>query len=462
MSATTRMPRVGPAIAAGSRVAIRVSKGPSPAPAGYVTIPAVIGLAQGEALDKLQTLGLPVEVLDDHSDSVARGKVVGQLPHAGQSVATGTETVLLVSSGPSPTPAGQTGLPLVVGLSEEEALSALRAAGLSPHVVREFSPNVPVGVVIDQLPSAESIGEVPAKKRSLLWLWITLAALLLIGVAAFAISAMNKTAAVPNVIGMTQVEAQSTITEAGFKVGNVDTTQTAAAAEVGKVVAEDPAPATQARPGTSINIVVSGGQKLVSVPAVTGLTQAAAQSALTAAGLTFKITNGASSVVPKGSVISQAPSAGEQVPAGTNIGLTVSQGPQNATVPNVVGQTQSQAQSALKAAGLGSKTVSNYDSATKGDVYEQTPAAGTLVAPGTVVTIHVSNGPAPAPSTVTVPKVIGKQQSDATSQLEGLGFKVDSSDVASGTAGEVVGQAPSAGTKAQKGSTVSIVVSTGM
>jgi len=131
-------------------------------------------------------------------------------------------------------------------------------------------------------------------------------------------------------------------------------------------------------------------------------------------------------------------------------------------VPDVNGQTQADATASLKNAGLGSKVISNYDpDATKGEVYAQTPAQGTIVAPGTVVSVHVSKGPAPAPATVTVPNVIGKTQSSATTQLQNLGFVVSVSQIASGTAGQVVGQAPAAGNDEPKGSTVSILVSTG-
>ena len=131
-------------------------------------------------------------------------------------------------------------------------------------------------------------------------------------------------------------------------------------------------------------------------------------------------------------------------------------------MPDVVGQTQADATAALKAAGLGVKVVSNYDvNASKGDVYAQTPAQGTLVAPGTVVAIHVSKGSPPAPTTVIVPDVIGNTQSEATTTLQDLGFLVSVSEIASGTAGQVVGQAPVDGSVEPKGATVSILVSTG-
>jgi eukaryotic-like serine/threonine-protein kinase len=71
----------------------------------------------------------------------------------------------------------------------------------------------------------------------------------------------------------------------------------------------------------------------------------------------------------------------------------------------------------------------------------------------------VSNGPPPEPATVDVPNVIGKTQSDATTTLQDLGFKVAVSEIATGTAGKVVYQAPKSGTSEPKGSTVSITVS---
>lgn len=189
------------------------------------------------------------------------------------------------------------------------------------------------------------------------------------------------------------------------------------------------------------------------------MTQAAAESALAAAGLTASAQSGNSPTVASGQVMTQAPAAGQKVPRNTSIGITVSAGPANAAVPNVVGQTQSEATDALKKAGLGTKVISNYNAdVTKGDVYSQTPAQGVLVAPGTVVSIHVSNGPPPAPTTVKVPDVIGETQAQATTTLEDLGFKVAVSEIATGTAGKVVYQAPKEGTAEPKGSTVSIIV----
>src|SRR5438552_3746683 len=65
----------------------------------------------------------------------------------------------------------------------------------------------------------------------------------------------------------------------------------------------------------------------VSVPNVVGLTQAAAQNAITAAGLTIgTVTTASSTTVPAGNVISQSPAAGMSVAAGSAVALVVSSG----------------------------------------------------------------------------------------------------------------------------------------
>jgi len=449
-----------PAVLAGSRVVLLVSQGPpqTSTPA-YVSVPDVTSKSQGDALKMLQTAGLTARVFDELSDSVPRGHVIAQTPEPGQSAVMDAEIVILVSNGPPAQQTGYVALPNVVGSSESDAVALIQAAGLSAQTVHDSSPTVPIGIVIDQIPNAASVGT-PAKK-SLMWLWILIAVLVVAALAGGAFMWMNRTTAVPAVVQMTQQDAQAAIIAAGFKVGNVTTTQSANASEVGKVTAQSPAAAGQAKVGSAVDIVVSGGQKLVTVPSVAGMTQAAAEAALAQAGLKATAGSANSPTIPTGQVMTQAPPAGEKVPAGTSIGITVSQGPSSAAVPDVVEQTESNATAALKAAGLKVKAVTNYNPAPDGDVYSQSPAQGTLVAPGSTITILVSNGPAPSPLTVQVPNVIGKTQSSATNALQNLGFKVSVSQIASGTAGQVVGQAPAEGALEPSGSTISILVSTG-
>lgn len=456
----------GPTVASGSRVVVVISRGPSPQPpVAFVNVPDVIGLSQGDALARLQELGLSAQVFNDYSSTVPRGEVMGQLPHFGGSVPTAAETVLLVSSGPAAAESAAVPLLNVIGLGEAEAISKLQAGGLSPQIVREYNPNIPDGVVIDQLPSSATLAEMPQKKSSLAWLWVTLAILAVLAVGVGGYLWYNRTGTVPNVVQLSQADAEAAITAAGFKVGALGTTQTISAAEVGKVVTQTPSPAGQARIGSSISIVVSGGQKLFEIPDVTNQAQGQAETALKSAGFTTTVAQAYSTSVAKGNVISQAPPAGTQVPSGTAIQITVSQGPQNVNVPSLVGQSQSTAQSALKTNGLGSQIVTNYNELTpKGQVYAQYPAAGTSIAPGTIVAMAVSNGPLSSSSTTeTIPNVVGKTQSQAQTSLSNNGLKsVVVSWSGTGQAqGLVVGQTPDSGLLVPKNTSVIIIVSNG-
>ena len=111
-------------------------------------------------------------------------------------------------------------------------------------------------------------------------------------------------------------------------------------------------------------------------------------------------------------------------------------------MPNVTGASQSDAESELKAAGLG-VDVSEIpsDNVDKGKVIAQLPAAGTIVAPDTTVAIVVSSGPPAEDATVEVPDVRGQELKDAEEALTKLGLQANPTPVA-GTAenkGDVLG-----------------------
>ena len=464
-SATTVSATVPPTVASGSRVVVIVSKGPAPTPpSAFVDVPEIVGIPQGDALLRLQEAGFSAQVFNDYSDEVEHGSVIGQLPDFDQSIPSGSEVVMLVSSGPSASPVTPTVLPNVVGATEADAIARLQTAGLSPQIVHDYSPNIPEGAVVGQLPSAHSIAEIPPRKTPLTWLWILLALAAVAAIAGGAYYFLNRTAVVPNVVGLPQAQAEQTIAKAGFKVGSIGTTQTLSASEVGNVTTQTPPPNAEERMGSAINIIVSGGQLLIEIPDVTAKTQADAESILKSAGLQPSVSSAFSATVPAGSVISQLPSAGQRVPTGTTVGITVSQGVQNVIVPGVIGQTQSTAQNALKNVGLTYQSVTNFNaSVPKGQVSSQYPSAGTSIAPGTIVGIVISNGSATSTATVTVPSVVGLAQATAQSNLK----KVNLANVVvqwSGSgvpAGQVVGQTPDAGAVVPRNSTIIIFVSNG-
>ncbi|MGH8549812.1 MAG: PASTA domain-containing protein [Methylococcales bacterium] len=210
-------------------------------------------------------------------------------------------------------------------------------------------------------------------------------------------------------------------------------------------------------------LVVPSGPAPVSVPDVVGQTQAAAQTAITSAGLTVgTVTQQASNTVPSGSVIRQNPAAGTSVAAGSAVNLVVSSGPAPVSVPNVVGQTQAAAQTAITGAGLTVGTVTQQASNTvpSGSVISQNPAAGASVAAGSTVDLVVSSGPTP----VSVPNVVGQTQAAAQTAITGAGLTVGTvTQQISNTipSGSVISQNPAAGASVTAGSAVDLVVSSG-
>src|SRR4029079_13079131 len=115
----------------------------------------------------------------------------------------------------------------------------------------------------------------------------------------------------------------------------------------------------------SVSLVVSLGPAVVTVPNVVNQTQAAAQSAITAAGLTNGAATSASSATgPAASSIRQNPACDSSVAPGSSVSLVISLGPALVTVPNVVNQTQAAAQGAITGAGLTNGAVTSANSAT--------------------------------------------------------------------------------------------------
>ena len=158
-------------------------------------------------------------------------------------------------------------------------------------------------------------------------------------------------------------------------------------------------------------------------------------------------------------IAEEAFATGKQHPdfkAGDTVTYHLSQGVEKVDVPSVVGQSQSDATSALETAGFTvNVTTSSSSVVTKGYVISQTPSSG-QADKGSSVTITVSSGP----ETKTVPNVIGESVGSAESTLINAGFKyyveyVSSDSVASGV---VISYSPTSGAA---GSTVTIKVSSG-
>ena len=213
--------------------------------------------------------------------------------------------------------------------------------------------------------------------------------------------------------------------------------------------------------GVGLYLLLSGGNaKQVRVPAVLGLQQEQATAQLEEAG--FKVVP---SPTPNkaqiGQVLEQDPTGGTQADEGSTVTITYSTGLGKATIPpKLAGLTVAEAEKQLRARGFKSFDVvrrfsSSVDS---GKVISTDPAGGALASRSQTVTLTVSRGA----NLVSVPSVVGQQQSAAVAAITGANLhptvtKQDSDS----PEGDVIAQSPDGGTDAKPGSTVVITVSKG-
>ena len=239
-------------------------------------------------------------------------------------------------------------------------------------------------------------------------------------------------AAVPNVTAVPVQQAQTTLTDAGFKS---TVTRVASSRPKDIVISQSPAAGVTAATGTTVTLVASSGAKPVVVPQVVGQTQGSAVNALTGVGLKSVLHN-VGSAKPAGTVVAQKPPAGKQVAKGSTVTLNVSTGtPSTTTVattttaaasvsmPKVTALAQTPALRQLNTLGLRPQVVYRKSSEPVNRVLQQSPAAGSTLRRNSPVSLVVSAGPSPQPTT-PVPNVVGQDQSTAANNLESAGFKV--------------------------------------
>jgi len=201
----------------------------------------------------------------------------------------------------------------------------------------------------------------------------------------------------------------------------------------------------------------SSGTDVV-VQTVIGKNQDDATATLKGEGLKVKVVS-AQNDAPAGQVFDQNPKPEAKAKKGDTVTISVSSGPQMVAVPAMVGKPQDDATNDLDQLGLTAIVRQQNSDQPSGTVIAQDPAPGTQVAKNSSVTITVSSGS----GQVTVPNVVGQDAGTAGNILGNAGFKATTKTQASDTvqAGVVISTSPPGGAKAAKGSTVTMVVSSG-
>ena len=334
------------------------------------------------------------------------------------------------------------------------------------------APAAGVSSTSTSLPAVGSDGDAASKaaaarkRRTAIIMTLVVIALLLIGGSVWALSrsaATPEAVSVPNVVGLSQADAKSQIEAAGLEWELNPEKVASDTVEKDAVASTDPAGGTQAEKGSTVRVTISSGPDSVTLPDnLVGMSPDEARQAVEALGLKWEVNSSkvASDTVAEGKVAQTNPSPGSKVKAGQTITAYLSSGSDQVEVPDLVGMSQDQARSALKAVGLELGNVTTVDSDKDKDrIVSQDPETGSKVKKGTTIAVSISTGKA---AQVEIPTVVGISREDAEAQLKALGLTVTVEEV-SGTqpSGQVTAVEPGEGSKVDKNSTVKLKVSKG-
>lgn len=206
----------------------------------------------------------------------------------------------------------------------------------------------------------------------------------------------GKEVEVPDLVGLTMKEAQDQLDPLDLKINKLRE-ESSDQYEADKITSQDPAKGQKVKTGRTIDVVVSKGSEMVTVPRVIGDSYNDAERELKGLGFEIgKVTRKPSDDDPENAVISQDPGPHKEAPRGSSVDLVVSQGktPDKITVPDLLGKSTEQARKLLENSNLslgtvGSEASSQYD---KGKICRQNPAAGSQADENSSVEVYVSSG----------------------------------------------------------------------
>lgn len=413
-------------------------------PEGMSRVPSVVNTEIDEAGQRLSDAVLLYAIAGKtYSHDVPAERILSQSLEGGAVVQQNSVVELVISGGQE-----KVLVPDLIGIYQDDAVSQLTEAGFLCEIREAFSDVIGAGAVLEQDPAPDteyargetvvltvSKGMDPEKQTD------------------------AGEATVPDFTGKTYAQAMQLAQENGLLIA-AKTKEYSTKYEKDIIMSQNIAAGEKRMRGETVELTVSLGVRTLKMPDLQYKEESDAVSVLESSGITAEISYTESDTVRAGLVMTQDPPAGENVSSGMTVKLVVSKGAAAFEMPDVTGKTEEEAVSLLRGRGLSAETAYEHSSSSAGVVLRQSIAAGTEVSAGDTVTLTVSTGE----ELVAVPDVTGQSESSASSQLRSSGFTVGASNqVYSDTVpkGQVISQAPAAGTQRKKGDQVLLTVSRG-
>ncbi|MFP5360177.1 MAG: Stk1 family PASTA domain-containing Ser/Thr kinase [Actinomycetes bacterium] len=264
-------------------------------------------------------------------------------------------------------PGAYTTVPTVVGEKEADALTVLDGAGLIPSVEYTNDDEIPEGIVISTDPGAQ--GRIENG-----------------GTVVVTVSEGPRMSEVPNVVDAMRDEAENTLAELGFPLGEITETYSDTI-PAGQVISMTPAAGETVRHDTPVALEVSGGPEPITFPDVRGMSEADAVAELGCYALDVSIERARTDDAPKGEVYLQSPEAGADGRRTDAITITVSEGPPLVTVSDYVGLGVEEAEQAAKDDGLKVELYSKWPWSSPNSIVDQSLVPGAEVEKNTSIVL---------------------------------------------------------------------------
>lgn len=237
---------------------------------GSVTASAtVLGMTEEAASAALTSAGFVIVPPNSeaYSTEIAEGLVITTSPEITAGMPKGTEVHLVISLGPEPI-----AFPAFDGITTVDFSSQLAKLGIAVvDTTKEFHKSIIAGTVISVSTadgSTISPGDTVYAGESVI--------------------VTESVGTIPSVKGLTIEQATATLATVDLTVKGKSVEEFSSSVASGRVISVSSASGV-IRPGGSVSLVISKGPELIAVPAVSGLTIAAAQAALEELGFTVTV-----------------------------------------------------------------------------------------------------------------------------------------------------------------------------